>query len=116
MGPTDAGKSSLSKILLGYAARTGSQPTFVDLDIGQGSITAPGSICAAPIDRPIDIEVDSFTSILPDFLHFLLFSHVLLPFFFPPTLPHLPVGRIWGGDASRLLLWACFPGHKSPPL
>lgn len=57
VGPTDAGKSSLSKILLGYAVRMGYQPTFVDLDIGQGSITAPGVIGATPVDKPIDIEV-----------------------------------------------------------
>jgi polynucleotide 5'-kinase involved in rRNA processing len=35
----------------------GHQPIFVDLDIGQGSITIPGMIAAAPIDRPIDVEV-----------------------------------------------------------
>ncbi len=57
VGPTDSGKSSLSKLLLGYAARMGAQPTFVDLDIGQGAITVPGVISATPIDKPIDIEV-----------------------------------------------------------
>eukprot|EP00026_Physarum_polycephalum_P006595 Phypoly_transcript_06643.p1 GENE.Phypoly_transcript_06643~~Phypoly_transcript_06643.p1 ORF type:complete len:427 (-),score=78.07 Phypoly_transcript_06643:91-1371(-) len=64
VGPTDAGKSSLAKILLGYAARTGSQPTFVDLDIGQGSITVPGALGATPVDRPIDIE-EGFASGMP---------------------------------------------------
>eukprot|EP00249_Psilotum_nudum_P015885 c25571_g1_i1 orf=629-1477(+) len=29
-------------------------PTFVDLDIGQGSITIPGTIAATPIKMPID--------------------------------------------------------------
>lgn len=64
VGPTDAGKSSLAKILLGYATRMGSQPTFVDLDIGQGSITAPGAIGATHVDRPIDIE-EGFASGIP---------------------------------------------------
>jgi polynucleotide 5'-kinase involved in rRNA processing len=36
VGPTDVGKSSLSRILLNYAVRTGWAPTAVDLDIGKG--------------------------------------------------------------------------------
>jgi polynucleotide 5'-kinase involved in rRNA processing len=34
VGPTDAGKSSLGKILLNYAVRAGWVPTAVDLDVG----------------------------------------------------------------------------------
>ncbi|KAM9977165.1 hypothetical protein ACTFIR_011021 [Dictyostelium discoideum] len=56
VGPTDSGKSSLSKILLAYSARSGYQPLFVDLDPGQGSITIPGTISAAHIQNPLDIE------------------------------------------------------------
>jgi len=63
VGPTDAGKSSLAKTLLGYATRRGHQPTFVDLDIGQGSITVPGAVSAAPVDRPVDIEEGLATAV-----------------------------------------------------
>lgn len=35
VGPTDAGKSSVCKILLNYAVRCGWAPTFVDLDLGK---------------------------------------------------------------------------------
>lgn len=35
VGPTDTGKSSLSRILASYAARLGRTPTVVDLDVGQ---------------------------------------------------------------------------------
>ena len=42
------GKSSLCKILLNYAVRAGWAPTFADMDIGQGSVTVPGSIAATP--------------------------------------------------------------------
>ena len=38
VGPTDCGKSSLARILLNYAIRTGGQPTYVDLDPGRSSI------------------------------------------------------------------------------
>lgn len=54
VGPTDSGKSSLSKMLLSWAAKQGWKPTFIDLDIGQGSITIPGCIAATPIEMPID--------------------------------------------------------------
>lgn len=54
VGPTDSGKSTLSKMLLSWAAKQGWKPTFVDLDIGQGAITIPGCIAATPIEMPID--------------------------------------------------------------
>ncbi|KAK9119423.1 hypothetical protein Scep_017516 [Stephania cephalantha] len=54
VGPTDSGKSTLSKMLLSWAAKQGWKPTFVDLDIGQGSITIPGCIAATPVEMPID--------------------------------------------------------------
>jgi polyribonucleotide 5'-hydroxyl-kinase len=53
VGPTDSGKSSLARMLLGWAARLGWKPTYVDLDIGQGAITIPGTIAATPIEMPI---------------------------------------------------------------
>lgn len=54
VGPTDSGKSTLCRMLLSWAAKQGWKPTFVDLDIGQGSITIPGSIAGTPIEMPID--------------------------------------------------------------
>ena len=36
--------------------RHGWAPMFVDLDIGQGSITVPGGIAATPVEAPIDVE------------------------------------------------------------
>ncbi|KAK1359535.1 hypothetical protein POM88_044009 [Heracleum sosnowskyi] len=54
VGPTDSGKSTLSRMLLSWAAKQGWKPTFVDLDIGQGSITIPACIAATPIEMPID--------------------------------------------------------------
>ena len=55
VGPTDSGKSTLCKMLLSWTAKLGWKPTYVDLDIGQGSITIPGCISATPIEKPIDI-------------------------------------------------------------
>lgn len=44
VGPTDVGKSTICRILLNYAVRMGRAPVFVDLDVGQGQISVPGSI------------------------------------------------------------------------
>lgn len=43
-GPPDVGKSTFCRILLNYAVRSGRSPVYVDLDLGQGSISIPGSI------------------------------------------------------------------------
>eukprot|EP00271_Cylindrocystis_brebissonii_P011828 TRINITY_DN29795_c0_g1_i1.p1 TRINITY_DN29795_c0_g1~~TRINITY_DN29795_c0_g1_i1.p1 ORF type:complete len:458 (-),score=93.73 TRINITY_DN29795_c0_g1_i1:276-1649(-) len=54
VGPSDSGKSSLTRILLSYAARLGWRPLLADLDIGQGSLAVPGTIGATPVEAPVD--------------------------------------------------------------
>lgn len=44
VGPNDVGKSTVCRILLNYAVRMGRRPIFVDLDVGQGQISIPGTI------------------------------------------------------------------------
>ena len=44
VGPTDVGKSSVSKILCNYAVRKGWHPLFVDLDLGQNGIATPATV------------------------------------------------------------------------
>lgn len=44
VGPLDVGKSTLCRLLLNYAVRMGRRPIFVDLDVGQGQISIPGTI------------------------------------------------------------------------
>lgn len=41
-------------MLLNWAAKDGWKPTFVDLNIGQSSITIPGTVSATPIKMPVD--------------------------------------------------------------
>jgi hypothetical protein len=55
-GPTDVGKSTLCRLLLNWGVRAGAAPTYVDLDVGQGTVTAPGCLAATPIETPVDVE------------------------------------------------------------
>lgn len=55
VGPKDSGKSTLCRMLLSYAVRVGWKPTFVDLDVGQNSISGPGAIAASPVEEPVGI-------------------------------------------------------------
>ncbi len=65
VGPTDVGKSTLSRILLNYAVRLQRRPVYVDLDVGQGTISVPGTVGAMLIERPASIEDNGFTQQAP---------------------------------------------------
>ena len=51
VGPTDSGKSSLCRILCGYASRsaTKTKPLFIDLDVGQSALGVAGTMSAGSI-------------------------------------------------------------------
>eukprot|EP00607_Mallomonas_marina_P002237 CAMPEP_0182439140 /NCGR_PEP_ID=MMETSP1167-20130531/86253_1 /TAXON_ID=2988 /ORGANISM="Mallomonas Sp, Strain CCMP3275" /LENGTH=405 /DNA_ID=CAMNT_0024632771 /DNA_START=29 /DNA_END=1243 /DNA_ORIENTATION=- len=51
VGRTDSGKSTISRILASYAVRLDRNPIYVDTDVGQGSVTVPGALCAVPLDK-----------------------------------------------------------------
>lgn len=72
VGPTDVGKSTLSKILLNYAVRMGGlsrRPIFVDLDVGQGHISIPGTVGAMIVERPASVY-DGFPQMAPLVYHY----------------------------------------------
>lgn len=62
LGPPDSGKTSLSTFLMNYAIREGYMPTLVDLDVEKNSLSCPGTISAASLDRVI-----SPNGVLPPF-------------------------------------------------
>lgn len=64
VGPCDVGKSTLCRILLNYAVRQGRTPIFVDLDVGQGSISIPGTIGSLLVERVAHVE-DGFSQQAP---------------------------------------------------
>lgn len=56
LGPEDAGKSTLAKILTGYAQRSARSPVVVNLDITEGVMSIPGTMTAAVFKTLMDVE------------------------------------------------------------
>ncbi|XP_017775410.1 PREDICTED: protein CLP1 homolog [Nicrophorus vespilloides] len=56
VGPNDVGKSTVCRILLNYAVRMGRRPLYVDVDLGQGQISVPGTIGSILVERPALID------------------------------------------------------------
>lgn len=58
VGPPNAGKTSLVKMLTGWATRMGRQPLVVNTDCSEGMLSLPGSLSAAVFATIIDITTD----------------------------------------------------------
>jgi polyribonucleotide 5'-hydroxyl-kinase len=56
LGPENAGKTSLVKLLTAYATRSGRQPVVVNLDTREGMLTVPGTLSASTFSSIIDVE------------------------------------------------------------
>ncbi|CAK8680053.1 polyribonucleotide 5'-hydroxyl-kinase Clp1-like [Clavelina lepadiformis] len=69
VGPQDVGKSTVCRILLNYSVRMGRKTTLLDLDVGQGGVSIPGTVGALTVERPAD-PVDGFELKVPLVYHF----------------------------------------------
>lgn len=56
VGPDNAGKTSLVKLLTGYAIRSGRTPVVANLDPKEGMLTVPGTLSAAAFESIIDVS------------------------------------------------------------
>ena len=56
LGPENAGKTSLVKLLTAYATRSGRQPVVVNLDTREGMLSIPGTLSASTFSSIIDVE------------------------------------------------------------
>jgi polyribonucleotide 5'-hydroxyl-kinase len=56
LGPENAGKTSLAKILTAYATKVGRQPIVVNLDPTEGMLSVPGTLTATAFRTMLDIE------------------------------------------------------------
>ncbi|TPR01566.1 Inositol polyphosphate kinase family protein [Aspergillus niger] len=102
LGPEDAGKTSLSKILTAYATKVGRQPLVVNLDPTEGMLSVPGTLTATAFRTMIDVEEGwgsspmSGPSAVP----------VKLPlvYFYPMQNPLEADGSVYKAIVSRLAL------------
>ncbi|KAJ5279345.1 mRNA cleavage and polyadenylation factor clp1 [Penicillium angulare] len=56
LGPDNAGKTSLAKILTSYATKLGGQPLVVNLDPTEGMLSVPGTLSATVFRTMLDVE------------------------------------------------------------
>ena len=56
VGPENAGKTSLVKLLTAYATRSGRRPVAVNLDTKESMLSIPGSLSAATFSSILDVE------------------------------------------------------------
>lgn len=56
LGPDNAGKTSVAKILTAYATKTGHQPIVVNLDPAEGMLSVPGTLTATAFRTMLDVE------------------------------------------------------------
>jgi len=56
VGPSNAGKTSLVKLLTAYAVRMDRQPLVVNTDSREGLLSIPGSLTATPFASIVDVE------------------------------------------------------------
>ena len=56
VGPENAGKTSLVKLLTAYATRSGRQPVAVNLDTKQSMLSIPGTVSATTFSSIVDME------------------------------------------------------------
>ncbi|PCH01577.1 Pre-mRNA cleavage complex II Clp1 [Penicillium occitanis (nom. inval.)] len=102
LGPENAGKTTLTKILTGYATKMDRQPIVVNLDPTEGMLSVPGTLTATAFRSMIDIEEGwgsspmSGPSPIP----------VKLPlvYFYPMKSPLEAEGNVFKPIVSRLAL------------
>lgn len=56
LGSDDAGKTTLAKVLTGYALRAERAPVVVNLDVKEGLMSIPGTLTATTFKTLIDVE------------------------------------------------------------
>jgi len=69
VGPGDVGKSTLCRLLCNYAVRRQRTPLYIDLDVGQGAISVPGTMAMSVIERTAEVE-GGFSDAGPLIYHF----------------------------------------------
>lgn len=68
-GPANVGKSTFCRILANYAVRRQRTPLLIDLDVGQGFQSVPGTVTMTSVERSAEVE-SGFSDVAPLAFHF----------------------------------------------
>ncbi|EED23031.1 mRNA cleavage factor complex II protein Clp1, putative [Talaromyces stipitatus ATCC 10500] len=102
LGPENAGKTTLTKILTGYATKMDRQPIVVNLDPTEGMLSVPGTLTATAFRSMLDVEEGWGSSPMSGPSP----TPVKLPlvYFYPMKSPFEADGNVFKPIVSRLAL------------
>ncbi|KIX08401.1 uncharacterized protein Z518_03057 [Rhinocladiella mackenziei CBS 650.93] len=103
LGPEDAGKSSLAKILTGYCSRSARSPVVVNLDIKEGVMSVPGTMTATVFKTMMDIEEGWGTAPMSG-PNGAIPVKLPLVYFFGSSKPEEKDGKVYKAQIGRLAL------------
>lgn len=103
LGPEDAGKSSLAKILTGYASRAARSPLVVNLDVSEGIMSIPGTLTATVFKSLIDVEEGWGTAPMSG-PNGAIPVKLPLVYYFGAEHPEEKEGKVYRAQISRLAL------------
>ncbi|KAK5275817.1 Cleavage polyadenylation factor subunit clp1, partial [Exophiala xenobiotica] len=103
LGPEDAGKSTLAKILTGYASRSARSPVVVNLDVKEGVLSIPGTLTATVFKSMMDIEEGWGTAPMSG-PNGAIPVKLPLVYFYGSSKPEQKEGKVYRAQISRLAL------------
>ncbi|KIY01847.1 uncharacterized protein Z520_01985 [Fonsecaea multimorphosa CBS 102226] len=103
LGPENAGKTSLAKILTGYASRSARSPVVVNLDVKEGVMSIPGTLTATVFKTLMDVEEGWGTAPMSG-PNGAIPVKLPLVYFFGSSKPEEKEGRVYKAQMNRLAL------------
>lgn len=103
LGPDDAGKTTLAKILTGYAYRSARSPTVVNLDVKEGLMSIPGTMTATVFKSTVDVEEGWGTAPMSG-PNGAIPVKLPLVYFFGSSKPEEKEGKVYRAQLNRLAL------------
>lgn len=103
LGPENAGKTSLAKILTGYSLRSARSPVVVNLDVKEGVMSMPGTLTATVFKSMMDIEEGWGTAPMSG-PNGAIPVKLPLVYYFGSSKPEEQEGKVYKSQCSRLAL------------
>lgn len=103
LGSENAGKTTLAKILTGYASRSARSPVVVNLDVREGVMSIPGTLTATVFKTTMDVEEGWGTAPMSG-PNGAIPVKLPLVYFFGSSRPEEKEGKVYEAQIRRLAL------------